>query len=885
MINSEIKNILRNLLLIIYIYINTLSCVQSGQSLNDSGYDFMNFLLFDKNMYQMDNNAKWQVSGVLLKSDTSPLADATVAIASKTPLRVPIDNSTKTDTTGRFTMNLKSGAISLKVTDANGLPAGTLELSISNQGTITGRPADGSSFSVSTINSTYVYPSGATTALSISSNMYKSIYNSEYSNYLYNYVYPGSTVYLDLEILNNSDKVISGITGSLSSNSPYVTITNPTCSNTRYLIKKLLPGYFQSINRDCSGYSPNNYTTISNITTVGNASSYFVINVSSEIPPGTNLDFTLTLRDSNNITYSIPFNIATTNDSPSLTLSNWNYLSNGSNSSQILPGDKVYLNPLFLNSGSIPLKDLNVTVSSTSPYVSISNNLSCYYSQNIGSLRPGYYQSYYYMCNGYYSWNYQPSHYMSTYNSSDYISFDVLNSAPAGTTIPITFTVTDSYQKTYIFNVQLTVANYSKSVTLSNNNITLSNGNSASRYYPGDTLYLNPIFNNNGNIRLNSLKAYIESSSPYLTVSSPSCSLDLGNIETNYYQNFYNKCYYYNTSGNYYQPSTSISTSSPNAYFKITISNSAPSGAVIPVQYRLIDANGQEFVFNFSISINTYTSSQSMNLISNTILLTNGNSASSLYPGDSIYLNPILQSSGYLRLNSLNTTLISTSSLVSIISPSCSTNMGNLEPGYYQNYYNRCYTGNSTGISSSPSSAINTSFNTYYFKVTLASNVPSGTVIPMTYTITESGGSIFRFNFNLIVANYTSNQQSMTFSGNSISPLTGNWLLSNTNCQSGSCIQSNAIGHSSSTSVTYYGSGYSRISFYWKVSSEGSYDYCKFYIDGVLQDSISGTSMVSPVMVSKTTSLGNHTLKWEYSKDGNVVRGSDACYVDTINLL
>ena len=885
MINSKIKNILINLLVILYIYINTLSCVQSVQSLNDSGSDIMNLLLFEKNMYQMDTNAKWQVSGVLLRGDTSPLADATVAIASKSSLRVAIDNSTKTDTTGRFTMNLKSGAISLKVTDADGLPAGTVELSISNQGTIIARPGDGSSFSVSTINSTYVYPSGATSALSISGVMYKSVFEYEYSKSVYNFIYPGARVYLDLEILNNSDKTISGITGSITSNSPYVTISNPICSYTRNLIKNLSPGYFQSINRDCSGYFPNNYTTISNITNVGNASSYFVINISSALPPGTNLDLTLTLQDSNNKTYNIPFNIATTNDSPSLTLSNWNYSTNSYNSSQILPGDKVFLNPLFHNSGNVPLRDLNVTVTSTSPYVSFTNNRSCYYNPNIGSLRPGYYQSYYYKCYGYYSWSYLPTNYMSTYTSSNSLVLDVSQSVPAGTSIPITFTVTDSYQKSYSFNIQLTVANYSKSVTLFNNSIALSNGNTASRFYPGDTLYLNPIFNNNGNIKLNSLKAYIETTSPYLTVSSPSCSSELGSIETNYYQNFYYKCYNNYTSGSYYQPSTYISTSTPNAYFRVTISNSVPSGAVIPLQYRLVDANGQEFVFNFTISINTYTSSQAMNLISNTMLLTNGNPVSSLYPGDSIFLNPIFQSTGYLRLNSLNATLISTSNLVSIVIPSCSTNMGNLNPGFYQNYYNRCYTGNLTGISSSPSSAINISYSTYYHKVTLASNIPSGTVIPMTYTITESGGSIFRLNFNLTVANYNSSQQSMTFSGNTISPLSGNWMITGTNCQSGNCIQSNAIGHNGSTSVTYYGGGYSRISFYWRVSSEANYDYCKFYIDGVLQDSISGTSMTSPVLVTKTTSVGYHNLSWVYSKDGSVVSGSDACYVDTINLL
>lgn len=87
------------------------------------------------------------------------------------------------------------------------------------------------------------------------------------------------------------------------------------------------------------------------------------------------------------------------------------------------------------------------------------------------------------------------------------------------------------------------------------------------------------------------------------------------------------------------------------------------------------------------------------------------------------------------------------------------------------------------------------------------------------------------------------------------------------------------------TSVTYSGGGYFRIGFYWRVRSEANYDYCKFYIDGVPQDSISGTSMTSPVLVTKTTSLGYHNLSWVYSKDGSVLSGSDTCYVHSINLL
>ncbi len=877
-------NSIKSKFYIFYFLLNLISCVQSGYQLNDSGSEFMNLLLFEKNMYQMDTNSKWQVSGVLLKSDTTPLASATVALASKVPLRVAIDTSTTTDAGGRFTMNLKSGAITLKVTDANGLPAGTLELSISNQGTISGRPGEGSSFTVSTISTIYVYPSGATTPLSISSLMYKSFFEYSYSRYAYNYIYPGATVFLDLEILNNTDKSINGIDGSLSSNSPFVSITRPNCSSSRSLIGNLSPGYYQSTTRRCRGNLASTSTNLPDMTNPGSSSNYYVLNISSELPPNTNLEFSLTLTDLDGKTYSIPFNILTTSESPSLTLSNWNFISNGSASSQILPGDRVFINPIFYNSGNIPLKDLNVSLSSSSPHIQILSNQNCSYNRNIGSLPPSYYQSYYNKCYGYSSSSYQPSSSMSTYSSSYYLSFNILDSAPSGTTIPLTVIVSDLSGKEFLFTIQVTVANYSKSITLNSNNIVTQNGSSASRFYPGDTLYLNPIFYNAGNIRVNAIKGYIESNSPHVTVNSPSCNVEMGNIEKTYYQNFYNRCYNYITSGNYYSPTSSINLSYAAAYFKVVISNSAPSGSVIPIVYKLIDASGQEFLFNFSISINTYTSSRSMNLISNNSILTNGNSTSNLYPGDSLYLNPIFQSTGFIRLNSVNATLTSTSNLVSIVNPTCSSNMGNIDPGNFQNYFNRCFNGNSNGSTSSPSSNINLSYATYYFRVTLNNTIPSGTVVPMTYTVLDSSGNMFSFNFTLTVTNYTSNQQTFTFSGNTISPLTGNWIISSTNCHSGNCIKSAAIGHNGTTSVTYSGSGFSRISFYWRVSSESGYDYCKFYIDNVLQDSISGTSMSNHALVSKTTSLGFHTLKWEYSKDYIIASGLDACFVDTINL-
>lgn len=76
-------------------------------------------------------------------------------------------------------------------------------------------------------------------------------------------------------------------------------------------------------------------------------------------------------------------------------------------------------------------------------------------------------------------------------------------------------------------------------------------------------------------------------------------------------------------------------------------------------------------------------------------------------------------------------------------------------------------------------------------------------------------------------------------------------------------------------------SGEGVASFYWKVSSEAGYDFLEFYIDGALQDSISGAQdwqqMIYPI-----TSSGVHTLQWRYVKDKTVSAGSDSGWVDQL---
>jgi hypothetical protein len=74
-------------------------------------------------------------------------------------------------------------------------------------------------------------------------------------------------------------------------------------------------------------------------------------------------------------------------------------------------------------------------------------------------------------------------------------------------------------------------------------------------------------------------------------------------------------------------------------------------------------------------------------------------------------------------------------------------------------------------------------------------------------------------------------------------------------------------------------SGTGTVKFYWKVSSEEDYDFLAFYIDGSLQDRISGSVDWQQKTHTITTS-GLHVLKWRYVKDDSADSGSDCGWMN-----
>jgi len=93
--------------------------------------------------------------------------------------------------------------------------------------------------------------------------------------------------------------------------------------------------------------------------------------------------------------------------------------------------------------------------------------------------------------------------------------------------------------------------------------------------------------------------------------------------------------------------------------------------------------------------------------------------------------------------------------------------------------------------------------------------------------------------------------------------------------------QSGDIWHNQESWMQTTVSGPGMVKFYWKVSSEDNYDFLEFYIDGWLEDQISGSVNWQQKTYTITTS-GSHTLEWRYVKDKGTDSGSDCAWVDKV---
>ncbi|MHC1727638.1 MAG: clostripain-related cysteine peptidase [Syntrophobacteraceae bacterium] len=97
----------------------------------------------------------------------------------------------------------------------------------------------------------------------------------------------------------------------------------------------------------------------------------------------------------------------------------------------------------------------------------------------------------------------------------------------------------------------------------------------------------------------------------------------------------------------------------------------------------------------------------------------------------------------------------------------------------------------------------------------------------------------------------------------------------------GSSAQSGSLDHGQSSWLETMVVGPGVVSFYWKVSSETTFDKLRFTVDGAAPTDISGETdwQLKSIQIPG----GTHLLRWTYSKDSTITKGSDCGWVDKVS--
>ena len=175
---------------------------------------------------------------------------------------------------------------------------------------------------------------------------------------------------------------------------------------------------------------------------------------------------------------------------------------------------------------------------------------------------------------------------------------------------------------------------------------------------------------------------------------------------------------------------------------------------------------------------------------------------------------------------------------------------------------------------------------TISFYISLNADVPY-TLIPFyLYATTPMGTKLVDTLFLSCGVNIIEDFETGDFSRFPWSQNSRPWEITSSNPYDGTfCARSktNMQGYAESRlNINWTSSVNDSISFYYKVSSEEGYDFFKFFIDGT--EKLSASGEVGWTRASFFVPAGNHIISFSYSKDYQVVAGSDCAWIDNITL-
>lgn len=265
----------------------------------------------------------------------------------------------------------------------------------------------------------------------------------------------------------------------------------------------------------------------------------------------------------------------------SLKFSKYTIVSDDNGDAIINKNETVYLAVYIKNTGSADASGVKASISATSSYISqLSpttqveyNNAS--YSNDI----PAGYEKF---GNAGYALNY------NNYT----VKFKVSNTTPSGTVIHFNMNITDGAGNNWTEGFDITVEQTGAILNFSQFQV-VDDDNDNNIINKNETVYLTVYIKNNGSSTANGVKASISTTNSYISQLYPSTEVDYNNDSYSNdispgYEKFGNAGY----APNYYTYTV-----------KFFVSNSTPSGSIIPFSININDAAGNNWSDNFNATI------------------------------------------------------------------------------------------------------------------------------------------------------------------------------------------------------------------------------------------------------------------------------------------
>lgn len=593
---------------------------------------------------------------------------------------------------------------------------------------------------------------------------------------------PGETINMDIRLQNVVSALVEDVTLTLSSESSYITITNPSKS-----YGAIKGGYYKT------QYGTQYYANDTNYKD-GAASTYsygsysypysgtlnekygWIFTIDSETPYNTIIPIKLTFSDKTGKEWSETLNITVLKPGIEIvyhanTFSDSVNTTNSYNNKdgKINPGETIYMDIRIHNKGSSRAINVNSKLTTTSPYITLSSSEKSY-----GSISGNYYktqygaqyyandESYKYGYSSNYSYGSYSYPYSGTLNASYGWSFTVDKNTPYNTVIPFNMEFTDQNGDTWTDSFEITVVKPSIEIVYHANGIsdsisdTYTFNNGDGKINPGETISMDIRIQNKGSTMAKDVVSNLTTTSPYIILSSNEKSY--GSIKPGYYKTQYGTRNYANDESYKYGYTSSTSYNTTTYPYSgtlkgswgwtFTVDKDTPADTDIPFEIEFTDNFGEKWTDSFSVKVQK--ADVAINIIGKSwsdakSINSNNNEDLGVNPGETINLDIRVRNTGSTAALGLITKLSSESPYISFTDNICA--YGKISGGYYKTSNT---SSNSTGYSSESSATFSVvSYPGYVFKISEAT--PPNTVIPIIITTTDNQMNTWTDVYNVTV--------------------------------------------------------------------------------------------------------------------------------------